>query len=90
MNIYVGNLAYGVTDADLHGLFSASGEVSSASVIMDKFSGQSKGFAFVEMPNNAEALAAIRSLNEQSLQGRNMRVNEAKPREARPARHNAY
>ncbi len=86
MNIYVGNLAYGVTDADLHGLFSASGEVSSASVIMDKFSGQSKGFAFVEMPNNAEALAAIRSLNEQSLQGRNMRVNEAKPREDRPAR----
>jgi len=90
MNIYVGNLAYGVTDADLHGLFAASGEVSSASVIMDKFSGQSKGFAFVEMPNNSEGLAAIRALNEQPLQGRNMRVNEAKPREARPARRNAY
>ena len=90
MNIYVGNLAYGVTDADLNSLFSASGEVSSASVIMDKFSGQSKGFAFVEMPNNSEALAAIKSLNEHPLQGRNMRVNEAKPREARPPRRNAF
>lgn len=90
MNIYVGNLAYGVADADLRGLFAASGEVSSASVIMDKFSGQSKGFAFVEMPNNSEGLAAIRALNEQPLQGRNMRVNEAKPREARAPRRDAY
>jgi len=90
MNIYVGNLAYGVQDADLRGLFAASGEVTSASVIMDKFSGQSKGFAFVEMPNNSEGLAAIRALNEQPLQGRNMRVNEAKPREARPQRRDSY
>ena len=90
MNIYVGNLAYGVTDADLHGLFSASGEVSTASVIMDKFSGQSKGFAFVEMPNNSQALQAIKTLNEHPLQGRNMRVNEAKPREARPSRRDSY
>jgi RNA recognition motif-containing protein len=90
MNIYVGNLAYGVTDADLRGLFSASGEVSTASVIMDKFSGESKGFAFVEMPNNAQGLAAIKALNEHPLQGRNMRVNEAKPREARPARRDSY
>ena len=59
MNIYVGNLAYGVADADLRGLFAASGEVTSASVIMDKLSGQSKGFGFVEMPSNAEGLAAI-------------------------------
>jgi RNA recognition motif-containing protein len=90
MNIYVGNLAYGVTDADLHGLFSASGDVSTASVIMDKFSGQSKGFAFVEMPNNSQALAAIKTLNEHPLQGRNMRVNEAKPREARSSGRSAY
>ena len=90
MNIYVGNLAYGVTDADLRGLFSASGEVSTASVIMDKFSGESKGFAFVEMPNNAQGLATIKALNEHQLQGRNMRVNEAKPREARPARRDSY
>lgn len=90
MNIYVGNLAYGVTDADLRDLFSASGEVSSASVITDKFSGESKGFGFVEMPGTAEAQNAIKTLNEHPLKGRNMRVNEAKPREARPARRNAY
>jgi RNA recognition motif-containing protein len=90
MNIYVGNLAYSVTDADLRTAFSASGEVTSASVIMDKFSGQSKGFGFVEMPNNSQALAAIKALNESPMQGRNMRVNEAKPREARPSRRDSY
>jgi len=90
MNIYVGNLAYSVTDADLRTAFSASGEVTSASVIMDKFSGQSKGFGFVEMPNNSQALAAIKALNESPIQGRNMRVNEAKPREARAPRRDAY
>lgn len=90
MNIYVGNLAYGVTDADLRNAFSASGEVSSASIIMDKISGESKGFGFVEMPNQAQAEAAIKALNEQPLKGRNMRVNEARPREARPARRNSY
>ena len=57
---------------------------------MDKFSGQSKGFAFVEMPNNSQALQAIKTLNEHPLQGRNMRVNEAKPREARAPRRDAY
>jgi RNA recognition motif-containing protein len=85
MNIYVGNLAYGVTEDDLRAAFAASGEVSSVSVIKDKFSGESKGFGFVEMPNGAEAQAAIRALNEHPLSGRNMRVNEAKPREARPS-----
>ncbi len=87
MNIYVGNLAYGVTDADLRELFSASGEVSSASVIVDKMSGESKGFGFVEMPSNSDAQAAIKALNEQPLKGRNMRVNEAKPREPRASRY---
>ncbi|MGE3773921.1 MAG: RNA recognition motif domain-containing protein [Gammaproteobacteria bacterium] len=87
MNIYVGNLAYSVTDADLREAFGASGEVSSASIITDKFSGQSKGFGFVEMPNTAEANAAIRALNEKPLKGRNIRVNEAKPREERPRRN---
>jgi RNA recognition motif-containing protein len=87
MNIYVGNLAYGVTDADLRDLFSASGEVSSASVIVDKMSGESKGFGFVEMPSNSDAQAAIKALNEQPLKGRNMRVNEAKPREPRASRY---
>jgi RNA recognition motif-containing protein len=86
MNIYVGNLAYSVTDADLSQAFGAYGAVSSATVIKDKFSGQSKGFGFVEMPNNSEANEAIKNLNEKPLKGRNMRVNEAKPREDRPAR----
>jgi RNA recognition motif-containing protein len=82
MNIYVGNLAYSVTDADLREVFSASGEVKSAQVIMDKMTGQSKGFGFVEMPNKAQGEAAIKALNEYSLKGRNMRVNEARPRES--------
>ena len=86
MNIYVGNLAYGVTDADLSQAFSAYGAVANSSVIKDKFSGQSKGFGFVEMPNNSEANEAIKNLNEKPLKGRNMRVNEAKPREERPDR----
>ncbi|MSQ67478.1 MAG: RNA-binding protein [Gammaproteobacteria bacterium] len=90
MNIYAGNLAYDVTDADLREAFGAFGEVSSASVISDKFSNESKGFGFVEMPNNGQALSAIKALNEKPLKGRNMRVNEAKPREARPPRRNAY
>ena len=86
MNIYVGNLAYSVTEDDLRQAFAAFGTVASASVITDKFSGQSKGFGFVEMPDNAEADAAIKALNDSALKGRNMKVNQAKPREARPAR----
>lgn len=86
MKIYVGNLAYGVTDDDIREVFSASGEVTSASVIKDRFSGESKGFGFIDMPNESEANAAVKSLNEQPLNGRNMRVNEARPREERPAR----
>ena len=90
MNIYAGNLAYNVTEDDLREAFAAHGEVSSAALIKDKFSNESKGFGFVEMPNNTEAQAAIRALNETALKGRNMRINEAKPREARPPRRNAY
>ena len=89
MNIYAGNLAYDVTDADLREAFGAYGEVASASVITDKFSNESKGFGFVEMPNGGEANNAIKALNEKPLKGRNMRINEAKPREARPPRRNA-
>ena len=90
MNIYVGNLAYTVTDADLRQAFAASGEVTSASVIVDKFTGQSKGFGFVEMPNKAQGDAAIRALNDQPLKGRNLNVNEARPRESSPPRRNGY
>jgi RNA recognition motif-containing protein len=86
MNIYVGNLPYGATGDDLRELFAAYGEVSNASVIMDKFSGRSKGFGFVEMPSQAEGEAAIKALNETDLQGRNIKVNEARPRTERPPR----
>jgi RNA recognition motif-containing protein len=86
MKIYVGNLAYSVTDEQLQTAFGAFGEVSSATVISDKFSGQSKGFGFVEMPDNAAAEKAIQSLNGTPIAGRNVKVNEAKPREDRPQR----
>src|ERR1700730_9635137 len=80
--LYVGNLAYSVTNADLEQLFSQAGQVQSAAVIMDKFSGQSKGFGFVEMSNAEEASKAIAQFNESELKGRNIKVNEAKPRES--------
>jgi len=92
MNIYVGNLAYGVTDEDLRSAFGQYGEVASASVIKDKLSGQSKGFAFVEMPSNSEADAAIKALNEKPLKGRPVKVNQAKPRteRERPQRRSRF
>jgi len=86
MNIYVGNLAYGVTQDELKTAFSAFGEISSVNLITDKFTGESKGFGFVEMPNNSEADAAIKGLNETPLKGRNLKVNQAKPRGERPSR----
>jgi RNA recognition motif-containing protein len=86
MNIYVGNLPWSVNDNQLRDLFADFGDVSSASVIMDKFSGRSKGFGFVEMSNTDEADAAIKALNEKEVEGRNLRVNEARPREDRPNR----
>jgi RNA recognition motif-containing protein len=86
MNIYVGNLAYSVTQDDLREAFGAFGEISSVNLITDKFTGDSKGFGFVEMTNNSEADAAIKALNETPLKGRNMKVNQAKPRGDRPAR----
>ena len=81
--IYVGGLPYSTTDQDLEKLFAASGTVNSATVISDRYSGQSKGFGFVEMENDAEANAAIQSLNGTSMGGRTLTVNEAKPREER-------
>ena len=90
MNIYVGNLPYSVTEDDLRNAFEAFGSVSSAAVISDKFSGQSKGFGFVEMPDNGEAETAIEALNGSDLKGRSLRVNEARPREPRPPRGPRY
>jgi cold-inducible RNA-binding protein len=80
--LYVGNLAYTVSNGDLHELFSQVGQVQSAAVITDKFSGQSKGFGFVEMSTPEEAANAISQLNDSELKGRNIKVNEAKPRES--------
>ena len=83
MNIYVGNLSYETTSEELKTLFEASGTVTSASVIMDKYTGQSKGFGFVEMAQKDQAQAAISALNNREHRGRAMNVNEAKPREDR-------
>ena len=80
--LYVGNLAYTVSNDDLHELFSQAGQVQSATVITDKFSGQSKGFGFVEMTTAEEVAQAIRQLNDTDLKGRNIKVNEARPRES--------
>ena len=81
--LYVGNLSYGVTDSDLQKLFEPHGSVQSAQVIMDRDSGRSKGFGFVEMDNGDEAQAAIDALNGQQIDGRALTVNEARPREDR-------
>jgi len=80
MNIYVGNLSYNVSEDDLKALFAEFGEVQSVKIITDKFSGQSKGFGFVEMSNPEEAKAALASLNGRDVKGRNLNVNEARPR----------
>jgi len=80
--LYVGNLAYSVSNDDLRELFSQVGQVQSATVITDKFSGQSKGFGFVEMTTAEEAANAIKQFNDSELKGRNIKVNEAKPRES--------
>lgn len=84
MNIYVGNLSYGVSDDNLREVFEAYGEVSSCKVITDKYSGRSKGFGFVEMDNDSEAQAAIDQLDGAEIDGREVRVNEARPREDNP------
>ena len=80
--LYVGNLAYSVTNSDLEELFATVGPVQSVAVIADKFSGQSKGFGFVEMVNAEDATKAIQQFNDTDLKGRKIKVNEAKPREA--------
>jgi RNA recognition motif-containing protein len=81
--LYVGNLSYEVTDGDLEQLFAAHGTVESAQVIMDRDTGRSKGFGFVEMKTDQEAQAAIAALNGQESGGRSLTVNEARPREDR-------
>jgi RNA recognition motif-containing protein len=85
-NIYVGNLSFRMSDDELRQAFEAFGEVQSAKIVMDRDTGRSRGFGFVEMTNDNEALEAIQKLDGQDLEGRNVTVNEAKPREERPRR----
>jgi RNA recognition motif-containing protein len=80
MNIYVGNLSYDTTEDQLRQVFEGFGQVSSVNIITDKFSGESRGFGFVEMSDQGEAQAAISGLNGQELNGRALNVNEARPR----------
>jgi|ETNmetMinimDraft_9_1059917.scaffolds.fasta_scaffold282105_1 RNA recognition motif-containing protein len=83
MNIYVGNIAWSMTEDELNALFSEFGTVSSAKIITDKYSGRSKGFGFVEMDDDAAGESAIEALNDSDQNGRNLRVNQARPREDR-------
>jgi len=86
MNIYVGNLSWNTDDRELADAFGKHGHVESARVMTDRETGRSRGFGFVEMPNDDEARAAIAALNGTDLDGRNIKVNEARPREERPRR----
>lgn len=89
MNIYVSNLSFNVQDEDLREFFTPYGEVTSAKIINDKATGQSRGFGFVEMPDNAAAKKAIAELNDATVDGRNIKVMEARPKEERPSRGNS-
>ena len=83
MNIYVGNLSYGMSESELRDAFAVFGEVSSVKILMDRETGRSRGFGFVEMPNQQEGETAVSNLNGKELDGRALRVNEARPRERR-------
>lgn len=80
MNIYVGNLSYETTDQELRQIFEEYGTVESTSVIIDKFTGKSRGFGFVVMPDKAQAEAAIAAINQKDIRGRKLKINEARPR----------
>ena len=88
--LYVGNLSYNMTEETLKETFSAAGSVDSAIIIKDKMSGRSKGFGFVEMSSDEEAIKAIEMFNGKELDGRALTVNEARPMEERPRRDNRY
>ncbi|GAB4267279.1 MAG: RNA-binding protein [Candidatus Rifleibacteriota bacterium] len=90
MKIYVGNLPYSVRDGELEEMFTPYGEVSSATVIIERETNRSKGFGFVEMEDNTEANTAINELNNREVNGRGLKVSEAKPREDRPRRPRSF
>lgn len=89
MNIYVSNLSFNVQDEDLRKFFAPFGEVASAKVIMDKITNQSRGFGFVEMPDETASKKAIAELDGATVENRTIKVNEARPKEARPARNDS-
>jgi len=88
MNIYLGNLSYGVTEKSIRDLFETYGAVTTTKIVTDKLTGSSRGFGFVEMPHNDEAQRAIAELNGKEFEGRKMVVNESRPREANNSRDN--
>jgi RNA recognition motif-containing protein len=90
LKLYIGNLSYDTTEADLQAAFAAHGEVRSAQVVTDRETGRSRGFGFVEMDDRAQAEAAINALNGAQLRGRTLIVNEARPREDRPRGGSGY
>jgi RNA recognition motif-containing protein len=90
MKIYVGNLPYSVRDTELEEMFTSYGEVSSATVIIERDTNRSKGFGFVEMTDNTEASKAINELNNHEMNGRGLKVSEAKPREDKPRRPRSF
>ncbi len=89
-NIYVGNLPYQISEEELRATFAGYGDVASAKIIMDRVSGQSKGFGFVEMADDGHAAEAIKNLDGSEVGGRNLRVSEARPREAQAPRENSW
>lgn len=90
MNIFVGNLSYRMQESELEAAFALHGEVQSAKIVLDRESGRSRGFGFVEMPNAVEGKAAINALNGQDMGGRSLVVNEAKPRQPSAAPRRQY
>ncbi len=90
MNIYVGNLPYNITEDELKDVFAEYGAVDRVTLITDKYTGESKGFGFIEMPTQSEAEEAVKSLDGSSVKGRNIKVNQARPRTDRPQRRRSY
>ena len=90
MNIYVGNLAYNTTEEGLRAAFGAHGDVDRVNIVTDRVTGRSRGFGFVEMPDDSQAQAAMSALNGQELDGRTLNINEARPRTDRPERRDKW
>lgn len=90
MNLFVGNLSWDISQNELEAAFGAFGQVSSAKIMMDRETGKPRGFAFVDMPNDGEAQKAVQSLNGKEFKGRQLNVNEARPRENKPRPSNRW